>query len=50
MFAQVHKSGKGSRWSGGKEHDRSNDGKEGYAVICAGYNGSETNGTRCIRP
>ena len=26
---------KGSRWSGGKEHDRPGAGEEGYAVFCA---------------
>ena len=26
--------------SGGKEHDRSGGGEESYAVLCAGYEGS----------
>ena len=32
---KVHKGGKGSRWSGGKEHDKSGAGEEGYAAVCA---------------
>ena len=37
--------GKGSRWSGVKEHDISGAGEEGYAAICAGSDGIERNGS-----
>ena len=43
-------SGKVSRWSGDKEHDRSSDGEEGYAAMCAGCDGSERDGMRHLRP
>ena len=45
----VHKSGKGSRGSGDKEHDRSSAGEERYG-ICAGCEGSERDGMRPLRP
>ena len=45
----VYNGGKRSRLSGGKEHDRSGAGKEGYAEICAGCEGSERNGMRPLR-
>ena len=32
--------------SGGKEHDRSGAGEEGYAALCVGYEDSERNGMR----
>ena len=35
--------------SGGKEHDRSAAGEDGYAGLSAGCEGSERNGTRPIR-
>ena len=38
-----------SRWSEGKEHDRSVAGEEGYAVLCAGCKGGERNGMRPLR-
>ena len=41
-----HKTGKGARRSGGKEHNRSSAGEEGYAAICAGCEGGERNGMR----
>ena len=41
--------GKGPRWSGGKVHDRYGAGEEGYAVFCAGYEGSVKNGMRHLR-
>ena len=34
---------------GGKEHDRSGTGEEGYAAFCAGCEGSERNGMRHLR-
>ena len=33
----------GSRRNGGKEHDRSGAGEEGYAALCAGCEGNERN-------
>ena len=45
----MHKSGKGSRRSGDKEHDRSGPGENGYAVICAGCEGGDRDGTRPLR-
>ena len=45
----MHKGGKGSRRSGGKEHDRSGAGEEGYAAIYEGCEGSERNGMGPIR-
>ena len=44
----LHKYTRGARDqdSGGKEHDISSAGEEGYAAICAGYEGSERNGMR----
>ena len=48
-FAIVHRGGKGSRWRGGKEHDRSGTGEESYAALYAGYEGSERNGMRPLR-
>ena len=41
---------KGSRRSGGKEHDRSSAGEEEYDAICAGCEGVETNLMRTLRP
>ena len=42
-------SGKEARRSPCKEHDRSNAGEEGYAVICARWEGGKTDGTRPLR-
>ena len=39
----VYKGGKGPRWSGGKEHDRSGAGNEGYPALCVGCEGSVRN-------
>ena len=39
-----------ARWSGGKEHDSSNAGEEGYDGICAGCKSGERNETRPLRP
>ena len=38
-----------SRRSGGKEHDKSDAGKEGYAALCARCEGGGINGTRPLR-
>ena len=46
---RIHKGGKGTRQSGGKEHDKSLTGEEGYAAICAGCDGGEGNGTIPLR-
>ena len=40
----LHKGGKGPRWSGGKEHERSSAGEERYAAFCTEYESSEGNG------
>ena len=45
----MHKGSKGSRWSRGKEDDRSGAGEEGYAALFAGCEGSERIGTRPLR-
>ena len=39
-----------SRWSGGKEHDRSGAGEEVYVALCAGCKGSERNEIKSLRP
>ena len=44
-----HKSGRGPRWSEGKEHVRSSAEEEGNATLFAGCVGSDRNGTRHLR-
>ena len=45
----VHKGDYGSRWDGGKKHDRSGVDKERYVASCAGYEGSKRNRTKSLR-
>ena len=49
-FALIQKSGRGSRWCGDQEHDRSDAGLEGYVAICAGCKGGERDETCYLRP
>ena len=45
----MHKGGKGSRRSLGKDYDISGACEEEYAALCAGYEGSERNKTRPLK-
>ena len=42
--------GRGQYGEGGKEHDKSGAGEEGFPALCAGCEGSERDGTRPLIP